>query len=464
MYRPTHISSLVTTLLAVTVISAVDQAVPLIVVDHATIIDGTAKPPIKNGAIVIHGERIQQIGTRGNIKPGPGTIVIDATGKFVIPGLIDAHVHFDQSGDVFTRPDAVDLRKVRSYAEELRWTKERLSITFMRYVASGVTSVVDMGGPLWTFEVRDRATKTANAPRVAVAGPLISTASELQFVETDPPVIVATTPGMARDLVRQNAGRHPDLTKILFIRGDGDVDKQFAVVKAAAEESHAHGIRVAVHATELETAKLALRAGADILVHSIEDRRVDRDFIDLAKSRNVLYITTLIVNEGYDEVFGQAVKLTDIEQQIGDPDVIATWSQLAKTPANEIPGGVPAANLRDTQQTQFMNLRLLDSAGIRIATGTDAGNIGTLHGPALHREFELMVAAGMRPAGILVAATRNAAAVMGREADLGTLEKGKYADMVILDADPTRDIHHARKIFKVIKNGVLIDISPNALK
>jgi imidazolonepropionase-like amidohydrolase len=464
VYSPTRISALVTTLLAVAVISAVPQALPLIVVDHATIIDGTGKPAIKNGAIVIQGERIQQIGTRANIKTGPGTIVIDATEKFVIPGLIDAHVHFDQSGDVFTRPDAVDLRKVRSYPDELTWTKERLSLTFMRYVASGVTSVVDMGGPLWTFEVRDRATKATNAPRVAVAGPLISTASELQFVETDPPVIVATTPGMARDLVRQNAGRHPDLTKILFIRGDGDVDKQFAVVKAAAEESHAHGIRVAVHATELETAKLALRAGADILVHSIEDRRVDRDFIDLAKSRNVLYITTLIVNEGYDEVFGQTVKLTDIEQRVGDPEVIATWSQLAKTPANEIPGGVPAPNLRDTQQMQFMNLRLLDSAGIRIATGTDAGNIGTLHGPALHREFELMVAAGMRPAGILVAATRNAAAVMGREADLGTLEKGKYGDLVILDADPTRDIHNARKIFKVIKNGVLIDISPNALK
>jgi imidazolonepropionase-like amidohydrolase len=451
-------------LLVLAVISALPQAVSVIVIDHATIIDGTGKPAINNGAIVIQGARIQQIGPRGSLKPDSGARVIDATGKFVIPGLIDAHVHFDQSGDVFTRPDAVDLRKVRPYADELAWTKGRLPVTLMRYVASGVTGVVDMGGPLWTFEVRDRANKTTRAPRVAVAGPLISTASELQFAETDPPVIVATTPGRARDLVRQNAGRHPDLTKILFIRGDGSVDKQFAIVKAAAEESHAHGIRVAVHATELETAKLALRAGADILVHSVEDRLVDRDFIDLAKRRNVLYITTLIVNEGYDEVFGQAVKLTDIEQRFGDPEVIATWSQLAKTPANEIPGGVPAPTLRDTQQTQFMNLRRLDSAGIRIVAGTDAGNIGTLHGPALHREFELMAAAGMRPASILVAATRNAAAVMGRERDLGTLEKGKYSDMVILDADPTRDIRNARKIFKVIKNGVLIDISPDALK
>jgi len=451
-------------LFAVATIAALPQTVPMILIDHATIINGEDGAPIKNGAIVIQGERIQQIGTRGTIKPGPNVTVVDATGKFVIPGLIDAHVHFDQSGDVFTRPDAVDLRAVRLYAEELAWTKMRLPVTLMRYLASGVTSVVDMGGPLWTFEVREQAAKTINAPRVAVAGPLISTAAELPFAETDPPVIVATSPEMARDLVRRNADRHPDLTKILFIRGNGDIDRQFAVVKAAAEESHARGIRVAVHATELATAKMALRAGADILVHSVEDRRVDREFVDLAKSRNVLYITTLIVTEGYDEVFGQAVKLTDIEQQFGDPQVIATWSQLAKTPANQIPGGVPAANLRDSQQTQFMNLQLLDSAGIRIVAGSDAGNIGTLHGPALHREFELMAAAGMRPADILIAATRNAAAVMGREADLGTLAKGKYADLVILDADPTRDIHNSRKISRVYKNGVLINISAAALQ
>jgi imidazolonepropionase-like amidohydrolase len=450
--------------LAAMVLSGAPQTTPSILIDHATIIDGSGAVPIKNGAIVIQGERIQQIGPRGNIKPGPGITVIDATGKFVIPGLIDAHIHFDQSGDIFTRPDAVDLRAVRPYAEELAWTKARLPVTWLRYLASGVTGVVDMGGPLWTYEVRDLANKTVNAPRVAVAGPLIATARELPFVDVDPPVIVATDPEMARDLVRRNADRHPDLTKILFIRGDGDLEKQFAVVKAAAEESHARGIRVAVHATELELAKMALRAGADILVHSVEDRRVDREFIDLAKSRNVLYVTTLIVNEGYDEVFAQAVKLNDIEQQFGDPQVIASWSQLAKTPADQIPGGVPAANLRDTQQTQFMNLQLLDSAGIRIAAGTDAGNIGTLHGPALHREFELMAAAGMRPADILEAATRNAAAVMGREADLGTLAKGKYADLVILDADPARDVHNLRKISKVMKNGVFIDISPNALK
>jgi len=443
---------------------AATQTSPLIIIDHPTIWDGTGNPPIKNGAIVIQGDRIQQIGTRGNIKPGPGMTVIDATGKFVIPGLIDAHVHFDQSGDVFTRPDAVDLRGVRPYAEELAWTKNRLPVTLMRYLACGITSVVDMGGPLWTFEVRDLANKTLLSPRVAVAGPLISTEAELSFAATDPPVIVANTPEEARDLVRKNAYRFAYLTKILFIHARGDIEKQFAVVKAAAEESHMRGIRVAIHATELELAKMALRAGADILVHSVEDQRVDREFINMAKTKNVLYITTLIVNEGYDEVFGQAVKLNDIEEELGDPQVIATWSQLAKVPANQIPGGVPPATLRDTQKNQLLNLQLLESAGVRIVAGSDAGNIGTLHGPALHREFELMAESGMRPVDILTAATKNAASVMGRDADLGTLEKGKIADLLILDADPSRDVHYFRRIFKVIKNGAIIEISPNSLK
>ena len=101
----------------------------------------------------------------------------------------------------------------------------------------------------------------------------------------------------------------------------------------------------------------------------------------------------------------------------------------------------------------YENLVLLETAGARIVVGTDAGNIGTLHGPAIHHEMELMVAAGLRPMDVIMAATKNAAAVMGREADLGTLQKGKLADLVILDADPLADIKNTRKINKVIKAG-----------
>ena len=100
---------------------------------------------------------------------------------------------------------------------------------------------------------------------------------------------------------------------------------------------------------------------------------------------------------------------------------------------------------------------LVDAAGVRIVGSTDAGNIGTLHGPALHREFELMAQAGMRPTDIIVSATKNAAAVMGRQNEVGTLEKGKFADLVILDADPLADIKNIRKISKVMKGGEFIN-------
>jgi len=152
-------------------------------------------------------------------------------------------------------------------------------------------------------------------------------------------------------------------------------------------------------------------------------------------------------------VLNQQVALNDIEQKTGDPEVIATWSDLAKIPPGEIPGGIPQMPPPAKRPVAYDNLMLLESAGARVVGSTDAGNIGTLHGPALHREFELMAAAGMRPMDIIVSATKNASAVMGRQNDVGTLEKGKYADLVILDADPIADIKNTRKIFKVMKAG-----------
>jgi imidazolonepropionase-like amidohydrolase len=224
-------------------------------------------------------------------------------------------------------------------------------------------------------------------------------------------------------------------------------------MSAAIQESKSRNVRVAAHATELETAKAMVRAGADILVHSVTDRLVDTEFIDLVKNRDILYMTTLFVEDGYRQVFNQQVMLTDIERKLGDPEVIATWSDLAKIPPNEIPGGIPRLPPPPRRPIAYDNLMLLESAGVRIVGATDAGNIGTLHGPALHREFELMVAAGMRPMEIIVSATKNAAAVMGKQADVGTLERGKFADLVILDADPLTDIKNTRKISKVMKGG-----------
>jgi hypothetical protein len=156
-------------------------------------------------------------------------------------------------------------------------------------------------------------------------------------------------------------------------------------------------------------------------------------------------------------VLNQQAALNDIEKKLGDPEVIATWSDLATIPSSDIPGGIPKIPPAPKPPVAYENLMLLESAGVRVVAGTDAGNIGTLHGVALHRELELMAAAGMRPRDIIVAATKNAAVVMGRQDDVGTLEKGKYADLVILNADPLADIKNVRQIFKVMKGGEFVE-------
>jgi imidazolonepropionase-like amidohydrolase len=307
---------------------------------------------------------------------------------------------------------------------------------------------------MWNFDMRDIASRTKRAPRVAVAGPLIATMLPPTTATDDPDIVRPTSPAQARDMVRRQLDRKPDLIKIWWVREPGDnLEQQSAIMSAAIEEAKSRGVRVAVHATELETAKAALRAGADILVHSVTDDLVDTEFINLVKRRDVPYITTLFVEDGYRMVLNRQVALNDIEQKLGDPEVIATWADLAKIPPDEIPGGVPKVPPPSRRRMDYENLVLLESAGVRIVAGTDAGNIGTLHGPSLHRELEMMTAAGLRPMDVLVAATRNAAVVMGKPGDVGTLEKGKYADLVILDADPLADIRNTRRIFKVMKGG-----------
>jgi imidazolonepropionase-like amidohydrolase len=449
------------TLIVLLTASAQEKPPELLVIDHVNIFDGTEAPVLRNGVIVIQDDRIRDIGRRGRIKGGPGITILDASGKFAIPGLIDAHVHFDQSANIFARPDAIDLRGIRPYEEEIDWTRQRLPDTLMRYLRSGITGVVDMGGPMWSLDARDSANATLLAPRVAAAGPLVSTEPDPQLASIDPPVLPMETPERTREIIQQIAERKPNLIKILFLHSlTEDLDRQTALVTVAIVESHRLGIRVAVHATQLATAKAALGAGADILVHSIDDRRVDSELLAMLKTRNIIYIPTLMVTERYDAVFRNAVKLTAIEQRLGDPEVIRSWAQLASIPSNSIPGGIPSAPLLASRPTEFLNLQLLYAAGARIAAGTDAGNIGTPHGPALHREMELMMEAGMRPFDILISATRTAASVMGKDSEVGTLQKGKLADIVLLDADPVRDIRNTQKIFRVMKAGQWVEIAP----
>lgn len=429
-----------------------------LVIRGATVVDGNGGAALEDGVVVVEGERIVAVGPRAEISIPDSAQVIEAGGKFLVPGLVDAHIHFFQSAGLYTRPDIVDLRRVVSYEEEVAGIRARLTDTLHRYLGAGVTAVVDMGGPRWNFEVREQAKGMADAPRVAVAGPLISTVSRPQLDLGDPPIIQVTNLKEARKLVREQLKDDPAFIKIWYILPpSGDPAENLPLVKAVIEESHKGGARVAVHATQLETARAAVKAGADILVHSVDDQLVDEAFVQLVKERNVLYITTLVVYEGYADVFSKDIHLTEYEKEIGDPIVMASWGEL-DAPADSAEVARRAkrvARLRGARQVQIENLRRLHAAGITVAAGTDAGNIGTLPGPSMHRELELLAEAGLSPSEIIVAATRNAAMVGESVPRYGTIEAGKLADMLLVNADPLADVRNLRQIHRVIKGGTV---------
>src|SRR5438477_6953004 len=417
-----------------------------------------------NATVFVDNGRITNIAANMVMKFGGRTI--DCAGKFILPGYIDTHVHFFQSGDLFTRPDGADLNSVRPYKDEVAWVKSHVDDVFVRYLRSGITSVVDVGGPFWNFEVRRAANATAKAPRVAVAGPLISSVSRPQLDLGDPPIVKIDTPDQAREFVRKLAAQNPELVKVWYIVDkDHPVDSFRPIVRATVEESHARKLRVAVHATELETARAAVEEGADVLVHSVIDKKVDDAFVKLLTDHHIILCPTLVVFERYGRTFANKLNLTPEEKAWGNPEVIATLD-VKKIPQNQLPDRIKTAlakpddaldRIKKVHEIALKNLKTLKDAGVTIAAGTDAGNIGTIHGPALFREFQLMREAGLTPMQILQCATANAAKLFGGETGghIGSIDKGNFADLIVLKSNPIDDVRNASDIDSVVKNGII---------
>ncbi|MEY2497052.1 MAG: hypothetical protein QOD12_608 [Verrucomicrobiota bacterium] len=438
------------------------------VITNGTLINPGTGKVTENAVITIQGDHISAVGQASATDiPKKGDRVIDARGKFILPGYIDTHVHFFQSGDIYTRPDAVDLTSIRSYKDEHAWIERNKLDTLARYIRCGITSVVDVGGPMWNFGVRKFANSTEKAPRVAAAGPLISSVSREQLVlNGDPPIVKIETPEQGVQLVQKLAKEKPDYVKIWYIvNAENPVEKFRPVVHAVVAESHRLKLRVAVHATELEAARASVEEGADLLVHSVTDKPVDDAFVKLLKERGTILTPTLVVFERYGRTFANKLNLTPEEKAWGNPEVIASLD-VTKIPADKLPERIKTAmanpdavldRIQKTYDIALKNLKTLQDAGITIAAGTDAGNIGTIHGPALFREFQLMKEAGLTPMQILQCTTANAAKTFGGEtgAKIGAIEPGKFADLVILKSNPLEDIAHTSDIEAVMKNGIL---------
>ena len=434
-----------------------------LVVRGATVIDGTGAPPLEDGVVVIRGGRIAAVGKAGEVEAPAGARTIDARGEWVIPGLVDAHVHYGQTGWFDGRPDAADVRAEYPYPEVVASLRDHPERFFRADLCSGVTATFDVGGYPWTRALQARGERDPEAPHVAAAGALLSTVDFWLNLPDQRQFVYMASDSAVRNAVRSHAALGSAAIKVWYIVpgswSPGDSARMSRLVHVAGAEADSVGLPLIVHATGLWQAKDAIRAGARVLVHSVFDRPVDEEFLSLAREHDVVYVPTLTVVEGYPNAYlGKGPD--QLPYPTGCVDA-ATREKLSRgLPDSLRPEWArgPDARAPENRQleTGLANLKRVEDAGITVAMGTDAGNPGTLHGPSVYREMELMARAGLTPTQVLVDATRNGARAMGRGADLGTLERGKAGDLVILRADPLADVANLERVDRVVKGGRVV--------
>jgi imidazolonepropionase-like amidohydrolase len=398
-------ATLAAVLAAVTVTLGGRQADTTRVFMGARLVDGTGRAPTENATIIVRGGRIVAAGA---VKPPENSDVVWLAGKTVIPGLINAHGHVNDP--------ARDLRV---------------------YAAYGVTTVYSLGGEEGAhITARDvQASPSLDRTRIFVAGP----------------VVTGKTPEEARAAVAKNAAQRVDVVKIRVDDNLGTVQKLAPeVYRAVIDEAHKRGLRVAAHVFYLDDAKSLLDAGADLIAHSVRDRDLDAATIAAFKARNVCLVPTLMrevstfVYESTPPFFADPEFLKHAE-----PKQVARFKDPKEQEAMR--ASASAQRYKEALKVASRNLKALADAGGGIAMGTDSGTglPGRFVGYFELLELERMVQAGLSPARALAAATRDAARCLKLDADLGTIEPGKWADFVVLEGDPLADIANVRKIDSV---------------
>lgn len=438
--------------------------IPLVISDVNIINPKTGE--IQNQmTILIEEGKIKSMGPKSSISLPSNAQLIVANDKWVVPSWVDGHVHFFQSGGLYTRPDVIDLRKFTPYAQEQKWISDHINEFFDLYLKAGIGNVFDFGGPMSNYDIREKSKDKNIAPNLFVTGPLISTYQPEEFATIeDPPILLARTPEEARAMVKKQIPLNPNFIKIWYIVRQGETPAQhLPIIKAIMEESHLNKIPVAVHATELETARLAVQSGADILVHSIRDKKVDKSFLQLLKNNRVTYIPTLTVGRNYDEVLSQNIKLTKTDFELSHPHPLGTLQDLKHLPKEDLPAWVrrlmsnPLPSDSDEKEIMNYNLKKVIAAGVNVVTGTDAGNIGTLHASSYYEEIQAMSDAGLSLLEILQACTVNAANMINSDEKWGSVEPGHKASFLLLNANPLKNIHNFSGIHLMVHNGKLID-------
>jgi imidazolonepropionase-like amidohydrolase len=392
------------------------------VLTGARLFDGTGNAPVEQSMIVIRDGRIEAVGSASTMTVPADAVHVDLSGKTILPGFVNAHGHLNT-----VMPDASPGR-------------ENLLAQLRLYARYGVTTVVVLGIGEEVLDaalqLRDeqQAGGALDGARLLVAGP------SLQNLETA---------AEARERVNAYADAGVDIVKLHVTGGPDDMTPE--VYGALIDQAHIRGLAVAAHIYFLADARGLVDAGVDVLAHSVRDQDLDAALIGEIKRRDVGYTPTLtrdlarFVYESTPAFVSDPFFLQSVAAYRGELDRVTDPAYQAEMRNSEV-RQADKIGLRQGSR----NLKIASDAGITIGLGTDSGtNVGQWQGYFEHTELEMMVEAGLSPAQALVAATGGAARVMALDEDLGTVQPGRWADLVVLDANPLDDIRATRQIHSV---------------